>query len=66
MEAIRTDFSGYEGQYVAVDRRTRQVVIADRDPRVLLDKAHARQHVVVVGRVGYPHEPIFEGAAGFA
>lgn len=43
MKAIRTDFSGYEGRYVAVDRRSRQVVIADRDPKVVLEKARGRR-----------------------
>jgi hypothetical protein len=61
MKPIRTDFSGYEGQYVAVDRRTRQVVIADRDPKVVLEKARGRKDVVVVGRVAQADEPIYDG-----
>jgi hypothetical protein len=61
MEAIRTDFTGYEGQYVAVDRRTRQVVIADGDPKVVLEKARGRKDVVVIGRVAQAGEPIYDG-----
>jgi len=57
MEPIRTDFSGYEGQYVATDARTGEIVLAEDDPRVLLAKAKGRNHVVARGRVPYPDEP---------
>jgi hypothetical protein len=64
MDQIRTDFTGYEGQYVALDWRTGEVVLADADPHVLLreakvlGEAKGRNHVVVQGRVPYPDEPI--------
>lgn len=58
---IRTDFRGYEGQYVAIDARTGDVVIADRDPRVVFEKARGRNHVVVHGRVPTADEPIYVG-----
>ena len=60
MEPIHTDFSGYEGQWVAIDRRTGKIVIADKDPHVVLRKAKGRNHVVGRGRVPYPDEPICE------
>jgi hypothetical protein len=31
VKPIRTDFTGYEGKYVATDTRTGRVVIADED-----------------------------------
>lgn len=58
MEPVRTDFRGYEGKYVAIDVRTGAIVIADEDPRVVLEKAKGRNHVVVHGRVPEPGEPI--------
>jgi hypothetical protein len=58
MKPIRTDFKGYEGQYVAMDARTGKIVIADKDPKVVLREAKGRNHVVVRGRVPYPDEPI--------
>ena len=58
MKPIRTDFRGYEGKYVAMDARTGKIVIADKDPKVVLEKAKGRNHVVVRGRVPYPDEPI--------
>lgn len=61
MEPIRTDFRGYEGQYVALDARTGKIVIADENPRVVLEKAKGRNHVVVRGRVPYADEPIYVG-----
>jgi hypothetical protein len=45
MEAIRTDYRGYEGKYVALDTRTGEVVLAFDDPRVLLREAEKREHV---------------------
>lgn len=63
MEPIRTDFKGYEGQYVAMDARTGVIVIADKDPRVVLEKAKDRNHVVFRGRVPYPDEPVPVGLA---
>ncbi|MHB1468664.1 MAG: hypothetical protein ACYCU0_05425 [Solirubrobacteraceae bacterium] len=32
MQPIRTDFTGYEGKFVAIDARTGEVVLADEDP----------------------------------
>lgn len=61
MEPIRTDFRGYEGQYVAIDARTGKIVIADKDPRVVLEKAKGRNHVVVHGRVPLADEPVYVG-----
>jgi hypothetical protein len=62
MEPIRTDFRGYEGMHVATDARTGKIVIADKDPRVVLEKAKGRNHVVVAGRVPYPDEPFYDYA----
>jgi hypothetical protein len=61
MKPIRTDFRGYEGQYVAIDARTGEVVIADEDPRIVFKKARGRNHVVVHGRVPTADEPIYVG-----
>lgn len=61
MEPIRTDFRGYEGQYVAIDARSGEIVIADKDPRIVLKKAKGRNHVVVRGRVPHADEPIYVG-----
>lgn len=57
MEPIRADFAGYEGQYVALDWRTAEIVFADSDPHVVLREAKGRDHVVVQGRVPHPDEP---------
>jgi hypothetical protein len=57
MEPIHADFTGYEGQYVALDWRTGEIVLADQDPQVVLREAKGRDHVVVQGRVPYPDEP---------
>jgi hypothetical protein len=61
MEPIRTDFTGYEGKYVAIDLRTNKVVIADEDPKVVLEAAKGRDHVAVAGRVALPGEPQYIG-----
>lgn len=61
MKPVRTDFRGYEGQYVAIDARSGEVVIADKDPRVVFEKAKGRNHVVVHGRVPTADEPIYVG-----
>lgn len=61
MKPIRTDFAGYEGKYVAIDARTGKIVIADSDPRVVLEKAKGRNHVVVRGRVPFADEPLYVG-----
>jgi hypothetical protein len=61
MKPIRTDFRGYEGQYVATDARTGKIVIADKDPRIVLERAKGRNHVVVRGRVPHADEPIYVG-----
>jgi hypothetical protein len=57
MEPTHTDFTGYEGKYVALDWGTGKVVLADQDPQVVLEEAKGRDHVVVQGRVPYPDEP---------
>lgn len=61
VKPIRTDFKGYEGKYVATDTRTGEVVIADEDLKVVLEKARKLDHVVVGGRVPYADEPIYVG-----
>jgi hypothetical protein len=61
MEPIRTDFRGYEGQYVATDARTGEIVLADKDLHALFAKAKGRNHVVVGGRVPYADEPLYMG-----
>ena len=61
MEPIRTDFTGYEGQFVAIDARTGEIVLADRDLLVVLEQAKGRNHVVVHGRVPYADEPLYVG-----
>jgi hypothetical protein len=61
MEAIRTDFKGYEGQYVAIDVRTGKIVLSDEDLLVVLEQAKGRNHVVVHGRVPYADEPLYVG-----
>jgi hypothetical protein len=61
MEPIRTDFRGYEGQYVAIDARTGEIVLADKDLHALFAKAKGRKHVIVHGRVPYPDEPLYMG-----
>ena len=65
MEAVRTDFKGYEGQWVAIDWRTGKVVIADKDPHAVLRKAKGRKGVVVYGCVPHADEP-FRDHFGFA
>lgn len=61
VKPIRTDFKGYEGKYVATDTRTGQVVLADEDLKVVLEKARELDHVVVGGRVPHADEPIYVG-----
>jgi hypothetical protein len=61
VKPIRTDFKGYEGKYVATDTRTGQVVIADEDLKIVLEKARKLDHVVVGGRVPHADEPIYVG-----
>jgi len=61
VKPIRTDFRGYEGKFVAIDARTGEIVIADDDPKVVLEKAKGRNHVVVHGRVPHADEPIYVG-----
>jgi hypothetical protein len=61
MESIRTDFTGYEGQFVAIDARTGEIVLADKDLLVVLEQAKGRNHVVVHGRVPYADEPLYVG-----
>jgi hypothetical protein len=52
VKPTRTDFKGYVGKYVATDTRTGQVVIADENLKVVLEKARELDHVVVGG--GFP------------
>ncbi len=61
MKPIRTDFTGYEGKFVAIDARTGEIVIADEDPKVVFEKAKGRNHVIVHGRVPTANEPIYVG-----
>ena len=61
MEPLRTDFTGYEGKYVAIDARTGEVVLADEDPQVVLEAAKKLDRVSVRGRVPYPGEPQYVG-----
>jgi hypothetical protein len=61
VRALRTDFTGYEGKYVAIDARTGEIVIADDDPRVVLRAAKGRDHVSVRGRVALHDEPQYIG-----
>lgn len=61
MEALRTDFTGYEGKYVAINARTGEIVLADDDPQVVLEAAKPLDHVSVRGRVPYPSEPQYVG-----
>ena len=56
-EPLRTDFTGYEGKYVAIDARTGEVVLTDEDPQVVLEPAKKLDHVPFRGRVPYPSEP---------
>jgi len=58
MEPIHTDFTGYEGKFVAIDWDTGEIVIADDDPQVVLKQAKGRDNVVVGGRVPFADEPI--------
>jgi hypothetical protein len=61
VRALRTDFTGYEGKYVAIDARTGEIVIADDDPRVVLRAAKGRDDVSVRGRVPLHDEPQYIG-----
>ena len=61
VKPTRTDFKGSEGKYVATDSRTGQVVIADENLKVVLEKARKLDHVVVGGRVPHADEPIYVG-----
>jgi hypothetical protein len=61
VKPIRTDFRGYEGKFVATDTRSGRVVIADEDPKVVLEKARKLDHVVVGGRVPFADEPLYVG-----
>lgn len=61
MDPPPTDFTGYEGKFVAIDLRTNKVVIADEDPKVVLEAAKGRDHVTVAGRVALPDEPQYVG-----
>jgi hypothetical protein len=63
-EPIRTDFSGYEGKYVAADLRARQVVMADDDYNQLADRTIAEgvnHRHASIRRVPAPDEPQYVG-----
>jgi hypothetical protein len=53
VDPLRTDFTGYEGKYVAIEARTGEVVLSEEDP-VGLAAAKKLDHVSVRGRVPYP------------
>jgi hypothetical protein len=61
MNPIRTDFTGYEGRYVAVDALNGEVLFAHEDPAVVLEWAKGRNHVIVQGRVPGVAEPTYVG-----
>jgi hypothetical protein len=61
LKPVPIDFSGHEGEYVAYDRRTGEIVLSDKDPHVVLAQAKGRKHVVVHGRVPYADEPLYVG-----
>jgi hypothetical protein len=61
MQPIRTDFTGYEGKYVASTRVWARSCLPTRIPRVVLEQAKGRNHIVVHGRVPYADEPIYVG-----
>ena len=61
VKPTRTDFKGYEGKFVATDTRTGQVVIADEDLKIVLEKARQLDHVIVGGRVPHADEPTYVG-----
>jgi hypothetical protein len=64
MEAVRTDFTGYEGQYVAIDARTGRIVLANEDLLALLEEVKGHDHVSVRGRVPYADEPLYHFGLG--
>lgn len=43
VEPIRTDFTGYEGKFVAIDIRTGVIVMADDDHHRLCDRMIAEK-----------------------
>lgn len=61
MQPVRTDFTGYEGKYVAIDARTGEIVLAHEDLQVVLEQAKSRNRTVVHGRVPHAGEPIYVG-----
>lgn len=63
MEPIRTDFSGYEGKYVAIDLRTGEIVMADDDYNRLADRMIAEKvnRHASIRRVPAPDEPQYVG-----
>lgn len=62
MRSIKTDFTGYEGKYVAVDLRTGEIVLADEDHHRLADrmKGKAVTHAAI-RRVPRKDEPQYVG-----
>ena len=63
MEPIRTDFSGYEGNYMAIDLRTGQAVMADDDCNRLADCmiAEGANRHASIRPVTAPDEPQYVG-----
>lgn len=62
MEPIKTDFTGYEGMYVAVDLRTGRVVMADEGHHRLADRMKAeRVSHAAIRRVPRVEEPQYVG-----
>jgi hypothetical protein len=61
VEPIRTDFSGYEGKFVAIDIRTGVIVLADEDYHELCRRLRETglNRTAGVTRVPLPDEPTF-------
>lgn len=59
MESIKTDFTGYDGMFVAIDLRTGHIVLADEDHHRLADRMRADRitHAAIrrVPRLDEPH-----------
>ncbi len=63
MEPIRTDFTGYEGKYVAIDLATGEILMADDDYDRLADRMIAEKLNVhaEIYRVRNADEPQYVG-----
>lgn len=60
MEPILTDFKGYEGQCVAIERNSGEVVIAWTHT-LCLSRPKVAENVVVAVRVPFADEPMTVG-----